>query len=51
MATKDETILFRGGGPDDGIQSLVTSYRSELRSLVAGLESMGTLFRAGTINI
>jgi hypothetical protein len=30
LATKEETILLRGGGPDDGIQSLMTSYRSEL---------------------
>jgi hypothetical protein len=30
LATKEEKILLRGGGPDDGIQSLMTSYRSEL---------------------
>jgi hypothetical protein len=31
LATKEETIHLRRGGPDDGIQSLMTSYRSELR--------------------
>jgi hypothetical protein len=30
LSTKEETILLHGGGPDDGIQSLMTSYRSEL---------------------
>jgi hypothetical protein len=29
LETKEETILLRGGGPDDGIQSLMTSYQSE----------------------
>jgi hypothetical protein len=51
LETKDETILLRGGGPDDGIQSLMTSYRSELGGLVASLAVLGTLFRAGTFNI
>jgi hypothetical protein len=26
LATKDETIILRGGGTDDGIQSLMASY-------------------------
>jgi hypothetical protein len=30
LSPKEETVLLRGGGPDDGIQSLMTSYRSEL---------------------
>jgi hypothetical protein len=51
LETKEETILLRGGGPDDGIQSLMTLYRSELGGLVAGLEVLGTLFRSGTLNI
>jgi hypothetical protein len=50
-AKKEETILHRGGGQDDGIQSLMTSYRSELGGLVAGLAVLGTLFLAVTINI
>jgi hypothetical protein len=51
LATKDETILLHGGGPDDRIQSLMTSYQSELGGLAAGLAVLGTLLRAGTINI
>jgi hypothetical protein len=49
LATKEETILLRGGGPDEGIHSLMTSYRSELGGLVAGLAVLGTLFRSGKI--
>jgi hypothetical protein len=51
LATKEETILLRGGGPGDGIQSLMTSYRSELGGLVAGLTVLGTLFRSGAMNV
>jgi hypothetical protein len=51
LATKEETILLRGGGPDDGIQSLMTSYRSKLGGLVAVLAVLGTLFRSGTLYI
>jgi hypothetical protein len=51
LATKEEKILFRGGGTDDRIQSLMTSYRSELGGLVANLAVLGTLFRSGTLNI
>jgi hypothetical protein len=51
LATKEETILLRGGGPDAGIQSLMTSYRSEPGGLVASLAVLGTLFLSGTINI
>jgi hypothetical protein len=40
-----------GGGPDDGIQSLMTSYQSELGGLVAGLAVLGTLFLSGAMNI
>jgi hypothetical protein len=51
LATKEETILLCGGGPDDGIQSLMTSYRSELGGLVDGIAVLGTLFRSGAMNI
>jgi hypothetical protein len=51
LATKEETILLRRGGPDDRIQSLITSYRSKLNGLVAGLAVLGTLFRSGTLNM
>jgi hypothetical protein len=39
------------GGPDDRIQSLMTSYRSELGGLVAGIAALGTQFRSGTLSI
>jgi hypothetical protein len=51
LATKEEKILLRVGEPDDGIQSLMTSYRSELGGLVSGLAFLGTLFRSGNLNI
>jgi hypothetical protein len=51
LVAKDETILLSGGGPDEGIQSLMISYRSDLGGLVAGLAVLGTLFQAGTMNI
>jgi hypothetical protein len=51
LATKEETILLRGGGPDDGIQSLMTSYQSDFGGLVAGLAVLGALFRSGTLSI
>jgi hypothetical protein len=51
LAAKEETILLRGGGPEDGIQSLMTSYRSKLGGLVSGLAVLGTLFRSGAMNI
>jgi hypothetical protein len=51
LATKDKKNLLRGGGLDDGIQSLMTSYGSKLGGLVASLAVLDTLFRAGTIKI
>jgi hypothetical protein len=51
LATKEETILLRGAGPDDEIQSLMTSYLSGLGGLAAGLAVLGTLFRSGAMNI
>jgi hypothetical protein len=51
LAKKEETILLRGGGPADGIQSLMTSYRSELGGMAAGLAVLGTLFCSGTMSI
>jgi hypothetical protein len=51
LSTEEETILLRGGGPDDIIQSLMTSYRSEPGGLVPCLAVLGTLFRSGTMNI
>jgi hypothetical protein len=51
LSKKDETLIIHVSGPDGRIQSLMTSYRSELGGLVAGLVVLGTVFRAGTINI
>jgi hypothetical protein len=51
IATRDEQILLSGGGPYDGPADLVSSYRLELSSIVAGLAALGTLFRSGRINI
>jgi hypothetical protein len=51
LATKDETILLRGGASDDRVQSLMSSYRLELGGIVAGLAVTGTLYHAGTKNI
>jgi hypothetical protein len=51
LSTKEETILLCGGGPDDGIQSMMPSYRFELGGLVAGLAVLGTIFRSGTMDI
>jgi hypothetical protein len=44
LTTKDEKVFLRGGGPDDGIQSLVMSYQSELAGLVACLAVLGVLY-------
>jgi uncharacterized protein YozE (UPF0346 family) len=51
FSTSDEDILLTGGGPDDGDPLLMTSYRSELGGLSAGLAVLGTLARSGLINI
>jgi hypothetical protein len=51
VATEDEDILLKGGGPDDGDLFLMQSYRSELGGVAAGLAVLGTLSRSGLINI
>jgi hypothetical protein len=43
IATTDEDILMTGGGPDDGAQDQMASYRSELGGIAAGLRVFGTL--------
>jgi ribonuclease HI len=51
IATSEEDLLITGGGLDDGDPLLMTSSRSELGGLAAGLAVLGTLTRSGLINI
>jgi hypothetical protein len=50
LATEMEGILLSGVGPDNGPGKYMTSYRSELGGIIAGLAVMGTLRRSGLIN-
>jgi hypothetical protein len=49
VATYKEQVLLMGGGPNDGDQLLMTSYRSELGGIASGLAVIGTLVRSGKI--
>jgi hypothetical protein len=49
IATDNEKVLFKGGGPDEGDQLLMMSYRSELGGIASGLSVIGTLVRAGKV--
>jgi hypothetical protein len=51
VSTKDEHILLHGGGPEYGAPLYMTSYRSELGGICAGLAVIGVLARSGWINI
>jgi hypothetical protein len=51
IVNSDEDILLTGGGPDDGDPLLITSYRSELCGLAAGLAVLDTLAWSGLINM
>jgi hypothetical protein len=50
-ATDNEQVLVSGGGPDEGEQLPMTSYRSELGGIASGLEVIGTLARSGKIKV
>jgi hypothetical protein len=50
LATETENILLSGGVPDNGPGKYMTSYRSELGGIIAGLAVLGTLIRSGLIN-
>jgi hypothetical protein len=50
LATETEDILLAGGGPDDDPGKYMTSYRSELGGIIAGLTVIGNLLRSGLIN-
>jgi hypothetical protein len=43
VSTKDEEIIVSGGGPDDGVPNQMTSYRSELGGVCAGMAVIGTM--------
>jgi ribonuclease HI len=51
VSTKDEEIIISGGGPENGTPNQMTSYRSELGGICAGMAVIGTMTRSGTINI
>jgi hypothetical protein len=51
ISMKDEHTLLHGGGPHDGAPLYMTSYRSELGGICAGLAVIWVLARSGWINI
>jgi hypothetical protein len=51
ITTKTEQVILRGGGPDAGSPTYMTSYRSELGGICAGIAEIGVLARSGRINI
>jgi hypothetical protein len=46
-----EQVLLTGGGPDDGDQLLMTSYRSELGGIASRLAVIVTLVTSGRIKV
>jgi hypothetical protein len=50
LTTETEDILLAEGGPDDCQGKYMTSYRSELGGIIAGLAVLGTLLWSGLIN-
>jgi hypothetical protein len=51
IATKTEQVILRGGGPADGSPTYMTSYRSELGCICAGLAAIGVLARSVRIKL
>jgi hypothetical protein len=51
VSTKEEESIISGGDPDDGAPNQMTSYRSELGGICAGMAVIGTMARSGKINI
>jgi ribonuclease HI len=51
VSIKDEERIILGGGPDDGAPNQVTSYRSELGGVCAGMAVIRAMIRSGEINI
>jgi hypothetical protein len=51
IVTKTEHVILQGGGPDDNSPTSMTSYRSDLGGICAGLVVIGVLARSGRINL
>jgi hypothetical protein len=51
VSTKDEEIIISRGGPNNGAPNQMTSYRSELGGVCAGMAVIGMMARSGGINI
>jgi hypothetical protein len=51
IAMKDKYTLLAGGGPDDGPGRYMTSCRSELGGIIAGLTVLGTILCSGRTNV
>jgi hypothetical protein len=51
VTTDNEKVLLKGGGPDDGDQLIMTSYRSKVGGIASGLAVIGTLARSGKIKV
>jgi hypothetical protein len=47
LALDNEEIITSGGGPDDGSSAYMTSYKSELGGIIAGLAVISMLHRSG----
>jgi hypothetical protein len=51
VGTDNEQVLLMGGGPDDGDQLLMPSYRYGLGGIASGLAVIGTLIRSVKIKV
>jgi hypothetical protein len=51
LAIDNEEIITSGGGPGDGASAYMTSYRSELGGIIAGLAAISLLHRSGLVCI
>jgi hypothetical protein len=51
LALENEEIITSGGRPDDRASAYMTSYRSELGGIIAGLAAIDMLHRSGLVCI
>jgi hypothetical protein len=51
VATDKEQVLLMVGGPDDGDQLLMASYRYQLGGIASGISVIATLVRSGKIKV